>query len=138
VRDARDVPVFHIDLAPTLIDLLGLWDAPGLAELRGRMPGRPLTRPERARGPVPLTNVSWVWEYWKPNWGMMDWPMKVVAVEKDRAYRCFDLERDPGEQHDLGETGCAELVAAARARFGVMPADLEGHLRSAPGWGRGP
>lgn len=135
LRDARDTPIFQLDLAPTFLDLLGVWDDPGLAPFRGRMPGRPLTRPERAKGPVALTNVSWVWEYWKPNWGMMDWPLKVLAGPEDHFYKCFDVARDPEEIHDLGEAACAPLVAAARARYRVMPRDLVNGLRNTPGWG---
>jgi len=128
----RDDPIFQLDLAPTFLDLLGLWDASPVAPFRAAMPGRPLTRAERAPGPWTLTNVSWVWEYWRPNWGLMDWPLKIVAGPDDRAYQCFDLSRDPGEIHDLGEAACGPLVEAARRRYGVMPADLDHHLRDQP------
>ena len=132
----RDVPVFQLDLGPTFLDLLGVWDAPALAPFRARMPGRPLTRPELARGPVTLTNVSWVWEYWKPNWGLMDYPLKILAGPGDHAYECFDLAADPFEDRDLGEAACAPLVARARELYGVLPEDLRGHLRAEPRWGR--
>ena len=135
LRSRRDEPVFQLDLGPTFLDLLGLWDAPAIAAHRARMPGLPLTRSERPRGPFTLTNVSWVWEYWRPNWGLLDWPRKILAGPGDHTYKCFDLERDPGEIHDLGEAACAPLVTAARARFGLMPADLQRHLGGAPGWG---
>jgi glucan phosphoethanolaminetransferase (alkaline phosphatase superfamily) len=138
LRGHGEDAVFHLDVAPTLLDLLGLWDEPAVAPFRAAMPGRPLTRPERPSGPVPLTNVSWVWEYWLPNWGMMDWPLKVVAESNDVRYRCLDLARDPEEWHDLGEAACGPLAVAARARFGVMPGEMDQHLRDAPGWGRGP
>lgn len=136
LRDRRDAPLFQLDLAPTFLDLLGLWDAPAIAPFRAQMPGRPLTRAERSKGPWTLTNVSWVWEYWRPNWGMMDWPMKIVAGPNDHAYQCFDLSRDPGEIHDLGEAACGPLVEAARKKYGVMPADLDHHLRDQPRWGQ--
>jgi hypothetical protein len=138
IRARRDEPLFQLDLGPTFLDLLGLWDEPALAPFRAAMPGRPVTRAERRRGPVTLTNVSWIWEYWKPNWGMMDWPRKVLAGPKDTAYRCFDLAADPGEKNDLGEAACAPLVAAAKARYGMLPVDLHDHLRDAPRWGQTP
>lgn len=132
----RDAPVFQLDLGPTFLDLLGVWDAPALAPFRARMPGRPLTRPELAPGPSTLTNVSWVWEYWKPNWGLMRYPMKILAGPSDHAYACFDLATDPFEDRDLGEAACAPLVARAREIYHVLPEDLQGHLRSEPRWGR--
>jgi hypothetical protein len=137
-RARREEPLFQLDLGPTFLDLLGLWDEPALAPFRAAMPGRPFTRAERRRGPVPLTNVSWIWEYWKPNWGMMDWPRKVLAGPEDTAFRCFDLEADPAEKDDLGEAACAPLVAAARARYGMLPIELRDHLRDAPRWGQTP
>src|SRR6185295_17057114 len=131
----RDAPVFQLDLAPTFLDLLGIWDAPQVVPFRARMMGRPLTRPERMEGPVPITNVSWVWEYELPNWGLMEWPRKVVAGPKDERYKCFDLERDPGETSDLGEDACAGLVGKAREIYRGMPRDLGKHLRGGAGWG---
>lgn len=136
VRGHRDDQVFHLDLAPTFLDLLGIWDAPGLAPYRASMHGRPLTRPERAQRPVPVTNISWVWEYWHPNWGLIDYPMKIVALPGDDTYQCYDLVRDPKEKNDLGPEGCPALINAAKEQFGVMPADLPKHLRAAPRWGK--
>ena len=135
LRARRFEPVFQLDLGPTFLDLLGLWDAPELARFRGAMPGQPMTRAKRPRGPVTLTNVSWVWEYWKPNWGLMDGPRKILAGPTDKAYKCFDLLNDPAEFHDLGEAACQPLVEAARRRFGIMPVDLAGHLSGYPRWG---
>lgn len=132
----RDVPVFQLDLGPTFLDLMGLWDAPAVAPFRANMIGRPLTRPERMEGPVPLTNVSWVWEYWYPNWGLMEWPRKILAGPRDEHYHCFDLEHDPGENEDLGEEACAPLVARAKEIYRVMPPDVEEHLYAQPLWGR--
>lgn len=131
----REAALFQTDLAPTFLDLIGLWDDPAIAPYRAAMPGLPLTRPDLPRGPFALTNVSWVWEYWLPNWGMMDWPYKIVAGPKDHVYKCFDISRDPWEVRDLGEGACAPLVEAARARFGVMPPDLADGLRNAPRFG---
>jgi glucan phosphoethanolaminetransferase (alkaline phosphatase superfamily) len=136
VRGKRDAPLFQLDLFATLVDLLGLWDAPELGPLRARSIGRPVTRPERATGPVPLTNVSWFWEYWRPNWGLMRYPLKVLALPEDEAYRCYDVAEDPTEEHDLGEAGCAALMQEARDVFHVLPRDMPDHLLGEPRWGR--
>jgi hypothetical protein len=134
VLGKRDAPLFQLDLCATFLDLLGLWDAPGVAPFRARMLGRPITRPELRTGPMPLTNVSWVWEYWLPNWGLMDWPLKIMAGPTDTAYECYDLEADPRETKDLGEERCAPLVKKAKAIYGMMPVDLHGHLKDRPSW----
>ncbi|MFT3770889.1 MAG: hypothetical protein QM820_36180 [Minicystis sp.] len=46
------------------------------------------------------------------------------------------MSSDPGEIRDLGEAACGPLVEAARARYHVMPVDLDRHLRAQPRWGR--
>jgi hypothetical protein len=135
----RDTYLVQYDLAATLLDLMGLWDTPALAPFRDRILGAPLSRPETYDRPVPLTNVSWVWEYRYPNWGMIQGPMKVLALPGDDHYRCHDLESDPAERDDLGEAACADLVRAARERFRILPRDMPSHIRSRPDiWGPWP
>jgi glucan phosphoethanolaminetransferase (alkaline phosphatase superfamily) len=124
LASAREDRVFHLDLAATLIDLVGAWDAPEIAAWRARMPGHPLTRPERTRGPVPMTSQTWIWDAWEANFGMMDGSKKVFAQKRDGAFHCFDLATDPTEEHDLGEAGCPELVAATRRTFGGLPSEV--------------
>lgn len=118
---AKEQFVWHLDLGPTMLDLLGLWDCPEMAPFRRRMVGHPITRPERTMGPVPLNNCAWIWECAFRNWGMMRGPMKVEAREWDNEFHCFDVRRDPLEQHNLGERACGSLADIARAWFGPMP-----------------
>src|SRR5262249_24272733 len=87
---ARTERGFHLDLAATLLDLLGVWDDPALAPFRARMPGRPLTRPERPAGPVVVTNCSWIWECRFPNWGLMQGSLKLESHRPSLEYHCFD------------------------------------------------
>jgi glucan phosphoethanolaminetransferase (alkaline phosphatase superfamily) len=132
---ARDAYLFQTDVCPTLLDLLGIWDAPELAASRRGMPGLPLTRAERNPRPVPLTNVSWLWEYGQANWGVMQGSRKLVALYGDEAYRCYDVATDPGELHDLGRAACGELAAVADRHFGMMPKQLD-RLSFHPDWGQ--
>ncbi|MBK7585712.1 MAG: sulfatase-like hydrolase/transferase [Myxococcales bacterium] len=129
-----DALISQYDQAATLLDLLGIWDAPGFAEFRPRMLGTPAARPIKWR-PLPLTNVSWVWEYHRPNWGMMYGPVKLVAQLEDPAYKCFNVLMDPGEKVDLGADKCVDLVADADRTFGMLPKDMR-RLRDRPDWGR--
>ncbi len=115
------VPLAPSDLAPTFLDLMGIWDEPALAPFRARMPGHPLTRRERTVGPVPLTNCTWVWECSFRNWGMMQGKMKIEAREWDGEYHCFDVANDPDEVQNLGEDACGALPDLARSILHVMP-----------------
>ncbi len=122
--------LLQYDIAATVLDLLGVWDAPEIAQHRARLIGLPLTRPPTFEAPRPLTNVSWLWEYYLPNWGMMQGSRKVLARVDDPNYLCFDVARDPDESDDLGEDECPELVAAARERFKMLPKDMVTHMRN--------
>ncbi len=119
---ARTQFVWHYDLHATMLDLLGVWDAPELVPFRRHMLGHPLTRPERTTTPVPLSNCSWLWECGFRNWGMMHGSKKLEAREWDHDFHCFDVLADPEEEVDLGERACAPMPDLARAWFGEMPA----------------
>jgi glucan phosphoethanolaminetransferase (alkaline phosphatase superfamily) len=121
LRGAKEQYVWHLDVGPTVLDLLGLWDTEPMRPFRARMLGHPITRPERTTGPVPLNNCAWTWECAFRNWGMMQGPMKIEAREWDNEFHCFDLRSDPEEQQNLGEEGCAPLPDVARQWFGPMP-----------------
>jgi hypothetical protein len=121
IRGAKNDLVWHLDLAPTFLDLMGIWDDPGLRPFRARMMGHPITRPERTLAPVPLTNCTWVWECEFRNWGLMQGPMKVEAREWDGEFHCFNVLEDPAELNNLGEGACAPLPDLARAMFHEMP-----------------
>lgn len=122
LTSAKSQFLWHYDLHATMLDLLGIWDAPELAPFRRRMLGHPITRFERTTTPVPLSNCSWLWECGFRNWGMMQGSKKVEAREWDHEFHCFDVLDDPEERVDLGENACAPLPALAREWFGEMPA----------------
>lgn len=135
LKSAKDELVWHLDLAPTFLDLLGLWDDPALAPYRARMMGHPLTRPERTVEPVPITNCTWVWECSFRNWGLMQGPMKIEAREWDGEFHCFNVLDDPDEVKNLGEPACAPLPALARELYHVMP-NVTPPGRAAIDWGK--
>lgn len=118
---AKNEFVWHLDLGPTFLDLLGLWDDPNMKPFRDRMIGHPITRPERTLEPVPMTNCTWVWECAFRNWGMMQGSRKIEAREWDNQFHCFDVANDPEERVDLGERLCAPLPDLARETFHAMP-----------------
>jgi glucan phosphoethanolaminetransferase (alkaline phosphatase superfamily) len=114
LRAARDAPLTELEIAPTLLDLLGVWDDPALAPLRARMLGASLLRglpsPERV---AVMTNCSSLFSCAVKNWGAIRGSRKLFAAEEDTAWHCYDAATDPRETDDLGAQGCQDLRAAA-------------------------
>ncbi len=116
-------PTFHTDLAVTVLDLLGLADAPELASYRARMPGRSLLRAPAEPPPIALTNCAGVWGCAFENWGVMRGALKVHAREFDTDWLCYDVLRDPDELRPLSldEPGCRSLASDAVRIHGGLP-----------------
>jgi arylsulfatase A-like enzyme len=117
----RTAPLWHVDLAPTVLDLLGLRASPELSHFRSKMIGHSLLAAERTTGVVPLTNCSELWGCAFRNWGMMRGTMKLEAREWDFDWHCWDVVADPFERHDLGAQACGLLVTTASALFRGLP-----------------
>jgi hypothetical protein len=133
-RRNAEALVSQYDQSATLFSLLGVWDDVAFAPFRQRMLGTPVDRPLLQHA-LPLTNVSWVWEYHRPNWGMMQGPLKVLAQIEDPDYLCFDVLHDPLERRPLHTPACAALVTKANRVYGMLPKDMR-RLRDRPDWGR--
>ncbi len=121
LKAKRNAYLFHIDLAPTILDLLGVSDAPGIAEYKVRMEGHSLLRPALSEQPVPMTNCGGTWSCAFENWGMMQKNLKLVARSWDPGWKCYDVEADPGERQDLGPEACGGLLDAAMKTYGRLP-----------------
>ncbi|HET9958637.1 MAG TPA: sulfatase-like hydrolase/transferase [Polyangiaceae bacterium] len=121
LRGKRDAYTFHVDLVPTVLDLMGVVDAPQIAEYRARLPGHSLLRPELTDTALPMTNCAGVWSCAFENWGYMRGSLKLEARSWDQGYRCFDVATDPGEHTDLGLEACQSLLPLARQTFGRLP-----------------
>jgi len=122
LEDASSAYVTHLDLAPTMLDLMGLWDAPELARHRGKMLGRSLLRPLRD-AEAPLTNCAAVWGCPFRNWGLLRGHMKIEARQWDPDWHCFDLRSDPQERNNLGPAACGDLAERATRLFGRKPGE---------------
>jgi arylsulfatase A-like enzyme len=125
LRAARDEPVSHADITPTLLDLMGLWEEPSIAGYRDAMPGHSLLRPSPAKGALALTNCSGIWGCAFRNWGMMRGTMKIEAREWDRVWHCYDVKADPREERDLTPAACGDLAALADAIYGGPPGSIK-------------
>ncbi|HEX8793917.1 MAG TPA: sulfatase-like hydrolase/transferase [Polyangiaceae bacterium] len=115
LRGLRDVPVTQLDVLPTVLDLMGIWDAPQIAAFRRDMPGQSLLRGGTPERPVILTNCSDLFACAFKNWGAMQGGRKLVATQNDSRWHCFDVLEDPREKTDLGEDACSDLRQLAQA-----------------------
>jgi arylsulfatase A-like enzyme len=125
LRALKDAPLTMLDVFPTMMDLLGLWDAPEIAHLRKKVPGQSLLRggspPDHT---LYMSNCTELWACAFKNWGVMRGWTKVIAHQADRQWNCYDVHADPGELVPLtneNEPACAELTAAAMRKFGKTP-----------------
>jgi len=116
LRALQDAPLTQLDVLPTLLDLVGLWDAPELAAFRRAMPGESLLRGGSPGRPVVLTNCSSIFACAFKNWGAMRGTRKLLATQNDSRWRCFDVASDPGERRDLGADACGDLRALAEGQ----------------------
>ncbi|HEX6276934.1 MAG TPA: sulfatase-like hydrolase/transferase [Polyangiaceae bacterium] len=121
LRKKKDAYLFHVDLAPTVLDLMGLHDAPEIARYRARMHGHSLLREPLSEQPIPMTNCAGVWSCAFENWGAMQRNLKIEARSWDTGWHCFDLESDPEERNDLGVENCKELHGFVTKTFGRLP-----------------
>jgi len=103
--------VSHIDLFPTLLDLAGAPprpDARGVSlvpELAGgSLPDRPILL-EQPKNP-----------YYRMRRVFIDGGWKLHHLVEERSFRLYDLDHDPGEEHDLSDAQ-PERLAAIRRRY---------------------
>jgi arylsulfatase A-like enzyme len=121
LRAKRDAFVFHVDVVPTVLDLMGVPDDPGLAKYRAKTPGHSLLRPELTTEIMPLTNCSELWSCAFQNWGAMQGSRKLEARSWDQGWNCYDVEDDPLEQERLPLEQCDDLLKFAMKTYGRLP-----------------
>ncbi len=121
LRSKKDAFLFHIDLAPTILDLIGVGDAPEIGDYKAKMHGHSLLRRELSEQPVPMTNCAGVWSCAFENWGFMQRSLKVEARSWDVGWKCYDVERDPDELTKLEGPRCNGLIQNAVKTFGRLP-----------------
>lgn len=114
LRALRTTPVTHLDVFPTILDLLGIWDAPELSSFRGRTAGQSLLRGgSPIDRPIVMTNCTELWACAFKNWGAIKGTKKLIAHQGDHAWNCYDVATDPTEEHGLDLSVCADLLPLA-------------------------
>jgi arylsulfatase A-like enzyme len=113
-----DVPRSHIDLAPTVLELMGVdrsGDLSGVSlvpEIRGGTPERRTVVLD-----LPGDDLQ------EQRRAIIEGDLKLILSGKDERAALFDLEADPEERHDLAAAGDARLqhmlaqYARVRARM---------------------
>ncbi len=108
------VPVTHIDVLPTLLDLMGLVDSDKLIDILAKLPGRSLLRGgSDPSQPKFMTNCSEIVACAFRNWGAMKDSKKIWAMEGDTQWSCLDIAADPLEENPLPLKECGDLVPFA-------------------------
>ena len=103
-------PVSLVDIAPTVLDWVGL---PTPADIDGR------SLWPRLSDVAPLADRKLFAEqklYGSPESVVIEWPLKVVANRDGWPSRVFDLDADPAEQTDLSHTAHLEERVLPLAR----------------------
>ena len=117
-RDATKRPVSTVDLAATLLDLLGAIDEPAFREPIAAVAGASLLRAAPGASATLLSNCPLTRECPTEAFGIVAWPLKLHYVGHENLYACHDLERDPGERSPLPPARCDALRAPLDRAFG--------------------
>jgi glucan phosphoethanolaminetransferase (alkaline phosphatase superfamily) len=121
LREHESRSVTHVDVVPTLLDALGVWDNLALRPSRQRMTGKSLLQPWAPRPAVPLTNCTGMFPCPLDTWGVLGADHKLVAQRWDADWFCLDLT-GPGERVAApDDPACKRLRDDSRAFFPRMP-----------------
>ena len=113
--------VTHLDLLPTVLDALGLWDNFGVAPHRAEMPGRSLLRAYEERAPIPVTNCTSMFPCPLNTWGLYAGDRKLLARVYDGGWTCLALGQDEERLVDGPDLACDELRSVSRRTFPLLP-----------------
>jgi arylsulfatase A-like enzyme len=106
----RTDTVSLVDIAPTLLDLLGARTAMQTdgVDLVDEMLGRVLLR-QRA-----------IVIHEELQWSVVEWPYQLILRPADNVVELYDLDHDPAEHHDLSAEH-PDIVSRLRGRYAEAP-----------------
>jgi choline-sulfatase len=111
----------HIDLVPTMLDLLGQKPAP---ELPGKSLVPELTGQEPAKNREPIYLELTEDSHNPPRRALIRGDYKLIWSGPTDKFQLFDLKRDPGEEKDLAKSepdNLKDMVAAYHAFWDKLP-----------------
>jgi len=113
--------VTHLDVLPTVLDAMGLWDNFAVAPFRREMPGQSLLRAREPREPLPVTNCTHMFPCPVNTWGFYADDRKLVARIWDPGWACLALGPAGERAAPPGDPACERLRAASRKTFPLLP-----------------
>ena len=117
LKELRDTPLTTLDIAPTMLDLLGLYEEPRIAPLRSKMPGKSLLRGgSNTDREIFLSNCTELWQCAFKNWGAMQGTRKLIANQGDHSWNCYDVADDPSELRVMEPEECGDLRSLAESK----------------------
>ena len=122
-------PLHHIDVMPTILDLVGLPIPEDVLGTSFADSARGLdSQPETVSTSRLRTSASWAVPKGvsRPAFAIRDQKLKVIRYEEDgeAKRKCFDLENDPDEKADLCLAGPTEAVLQLLARFETYESEM--------------
>jgi glucan phosphoethanolaminetransferase (alkaline phosphatase superfamily) len=118
LRENRQQPVTHLDLLPTLLNIMGLGNHVALQHWVTQLPGRNLLAALRPPTPMPISNCTELFPCPINTWGMLGAERKLTAQSWDGQWRCLLLE---GSEREVDLAQCADLRHSACQYFPTMP-----------------
>ncbi len=110
----RTDPVSHVDLAPTILGLVGAPHA--IVPLDGQdLLVSLLDDPAPVRTAPRAIVIHDEWQ-----WGVVEWPYQLIVQPAENLVELYDLAADPTEHANLAAQH-ADIVARLRARFAASP-----------------
>ncbi|HUJ58454.1 MAG TPA: sulfatase-like hydrolase/transferase [Kofleriaceae bacterium] len=110
----RDDPASLVDLAPTLLDLLGAPTAMAPLDGTDLVPAL-LDAPAALRSPGRA-----IVSHEELQWSVVEWPYQLLVRPADNVVELYDIARDPLEHDDLAAAQ-PDVVSRLRARYAQVP-----------------
>jgi hypothetical protein len=111
-------PTTNLDVAATVIDLLGALDEPAFRAHTAALGGVSLLRPLPVERDVLLWNCPPFRVCPLEAHGVVRFPRKLHYIGREAHHECYDIDADPREQSPLPLERCADLRAESERLFG--------------------
>ncbi len=122
LADHERRPLTHLDVLPTLLDAMGLWDNFAIAQHQRALRGKSVLRPFAPRGMIPVTNCTAMFRCPLNTWGIYEDDHKLVAHLWDGSWECLVSEPGTSERiADPGDRACDRLRDESRRHFPLLP-----------------
>ncbi len=120
----RDESVTHLDMLPTLLDVMGVLDSFAMRRLAATLVGRSLIRPPRPMDqPIPISNCTGIFTCPLNTWGMLQATTTIQAQAWDGWWRCVDMVS--GHEQPMARPECLRLQRASAVWFPQLPGGAE-------------